>query len=70
MKRLSETVGFLMVLFGAAGIMHHFFGWFRLWGVLRHLGLFRDHAIAANAALIVVGGIVLVLADHLPKPVR
>jgi hypothetical protein len=66
-KRILEAVGFLMVVAGLAGIVHHFVGWFRLWAFMRHVELFREHDIAANLGLIVLGATILVLTDTIGK---
>ena len=67
MKRFLEAVGFLMVVAGLAGIVHHFVGWFRFWGFLRRIELFREHDIAANVGLIVLGAAILVVTDAVGK---
>jgi hypothetical protein len=66
-KRSLEAVGFLMVVAGLAGMVHHFVGWFRFWGFLRRVELFREHDIAANVGLIVLGAAILVVTDVVGK---
>ncbi|WP_433545038.1 hypothetical protein ACQPZG_07470 [Streptomyces sp. CA-294286] len=55
MKRILEVAGFLMMLFGVAGLVHEWFDWFRLWGVVEKLGWFEGYEIYANIVLAVTG---------------
>lgn len=63
MKKTLETAGFLLAVIGAAGIVQHYVGWFRLWAVLRHLPLSDGHLLGANIGLVVVGAVLMVLSD-------
>ncbi|MCF2533241.1 hypothetical protein [Yinghuangia soli] len=63
MKKFLETVGFLFAIAGAAGIVHHFFGWFRLWTFTRHLTFLGDFQLWVNPILLVLGVVLMIAAD-------
>ncbi|MEU5051786.1 hypothetical protein [Streptomyces sp. NPDC021096] len=62
MKKLFEGLGVLLALQGLAGILHDTTGWFRDFGLLRHLGFLHGHEIYAGGVLVVLG-VALVLAS-------
>jgi hypothetical protein len=66
MNKPLESLGGLLVLAGAAGLVHKIVGW-ALFGVVvrvtRATPFLRDHEIATYVAMIVLGIAVLVAAD-------
>jgi hypothetical protein len=66
-KRFLDALGFCLVLFGLAGIVRRFFGGFKLWALLSHLDLFREHAIITNLGLIALGAAIMIAADAILK---
>jgi hypothetical protein len=66
MKKPLETLGGLLILAGAAGLVHQVVGW-ALFGVVvritRATPFVRDHQIATYVTLIVLGLAVLIAAD-------
>lgn len=63
MKKPLEAVGFMLMLWGAAGLVHHFFDWFRLWAIVYRVGPLRGHEVAASIAMVVLGFAVSVAAE-------
>jgi hypothetical protein len=71
MRRTVETLGGLLILGGAAGIVRRFLGWAPFGIVVRAARatpFVRDHEVVAYVALIVIGVIVLVAADKIGGP--
>lgn len=63
MRKLFETVGFLLAVAGAAGIAQHYLGWFRFHAVLRFLPLGDADVLWVNIVLIVIGAILMITPD-------
>jgi hypothetical protein len=63
MKKILETVGFVVFAQGAAGLLHEWTGWFRLWAVVRRFDFLQDHGLFANIVLVVTGVAVMIAAD-------
>ncbi|MFI2779593.1 hypothetical protein [Streptomyces sp. ALB3] len=63
MKKFVETAGFIVFAQGAAGLLHEWTGWFRLWAVVAKLDFLDDHGLFVNIVLVVAGGAVMVAAD-------
>lgn len=55
MKKLLELVAFLLIAQGVGAVAHHFFGWFRLWGLVHRIGFLSGYEIFAGITLIVLG---------------
>ncbi|NUU22530.1 MAG: hypothetical protein HOV68_13595 [Streptomycetaceae bacterium] len=68
MKKLLESLGFALAVFGLAGVVHALAGWFRLWAVVHRIPVLRDHVMPASIAMLAVGLAVLVLSDLVPEP--
>ena len=64
MKKFLEYAGLVLIVEGAAGLVYHFVGWFRLWTVVHYLDFLSGFEIAANVVLIVLGIVVLVVSDR------
>jgi hypothetical protein len=67
MKKLCETVGFLLFVQGTAGLLHEWFDWFRFLGVVRRLPFIRDYALFANIVLVVAGIAVMIASDSVKE---
>lgn len=63
MKKFVESVGFVVFLQGAAGLLHEWTGWFRLWAVVRRFDFLEGYGMLANIALVVTGVAVMIAAD-------
>lgn len=63
MKKLCETVGFLLFVQGAAGLLHEWFDGFRFLGVVRRLPFIGDCALFADIVLVVTGIAVMIASD-------
>lgn len=65
MKKLVETIGFIVFAQGAAGLLHEWTGWFRLWAVVARLDFLDDYGLFVNIVLVVTGGAVMIAADSI-----
>jgi hypothetical protein len=65
MKKLCESVGFIVFIQGVAGLLHEWTGWFRLWGVVRRVEFLSSYPVFVNIVLVVAGVAVMVAADRL-----
>lgn len=63
MRKLFETVGFVLAVAGAAGIAQHYLGWFRFHAVVRFLPLGHDDRMWINIGLIVLGALLMITPD-------
>jgi hypothetical protein len=63
-RKIFETAGFVLLVWGVAGVIHEFTGWFRLWGGVRLLHLPADCTLFANIVVAVVGLVLLVASDR------
>lgn len=64
MKKTLETVGFVLASFGAAGVVHHFFEWFQVWGFAYRFGPLQGHQPEASVGLLVVGALIMLASDR------
>ncbi|ALC19731.1 hypothetical protein ACH46N_01635 [Streptomyces pristinaespiralis] len=64
MKKILEVGGFLLFVWGAAGVAHELTGWFRFWGVVRRLSFLDGHELYASIVLAVLGGVMMVASDR------
>ncbi|MCX4680351.1 hypothetical protein OG413_34615 [Streptomyces sp. NBC_01433] len=65
MKRIVESVGFLVFAQGAAGLLYGWTGWFRLWTVVRRLDFMSEYGVFVNIVLVVTGAAVMIAADSI-----
>lgn len=65
MKKFVESVGFIVFAQGAAGLLHEWTGWFRLWALVAKLDFLDDYGLFVNIVLLVTGGAVMVAADSI-----
>ncbi|WNI21549.1 hypothetical protein [Streptomyces sp. ITFR-16] len=63
MKKLCETVGFLLFVQGAAGLLHEWFDWFRFFGLVHRVPFVRDYPLFAGIVLVVTGIAVMIASD-------
>ncbi|TVL92849.1 hypothetical protein [Streptomyces sp. SAJ15] len=68
MKKVCEGLGMIMLIQGAAGLLHDWTGWFHYWAVIRRLSFLDGHELYANLALVLLGLVALsaptALAEH------
>ncbi|MGW1546088.1 hypothetical protein [Streptomyces sp. NPDC002346] len=67
MKKLCESVGFIVFIQGVAGLLHEWTGWFRLCAVVRRLEFLSGYPVFVNIVLVVAGASVMVAADRLQE---
>lgn len=65
MKKFVESAGFIVFVQGAAGLLHEWTGWFRLWTVVRRIDFLQDHGLFVNIVLLVTGAALMIAADSL-----
>lgn len=65
MKKIVETIGFLVFIQGAGGLLYEWTGWFRFWTLVRHVDFLSDRTLFVNIVLIVVGAAVMIAADSI-----
>ncbi|QKV92016.1 hypothetical protein HUT19_09890 [Streptomyces sp. NA02950] len=65
MKKVWEGAGSLLVFWGLAGLVHELVGWFRFWGLLGRLPLVDGHEWIASAVILVLGVILVVVAEEM-----
>ncbi|MFB7916467.1 hypothetical protein [Streptomyces sp. NPDC056061] len=65
MKRVCASIGFLVFLQGAAGLVNEWTGWFRFWTLIRRLDFVGPHTSFVSIVLIVTGVAVMVAADRI-----
>jgi hypothetical protein len=72
MKKPLETLGGLLILAGAAGLVHWWLGW-APFGIVARVAratpYLRDHEVVTYSALIAAGLVVLVAADSVADEV-
>lgn len=62
MRRTVVAAGAILLVQGAAGLLHHVLGWFGSWALVRHLGFLEGYEIFANLVLVVLGAALVVAA--------
>ncbi|MEV6246510.1 hypothetical protein AB0M38_09925 [Streptomyces sp. NPDC051742] len=72
MKKSLEVIGFLLALFGVAGVVRELTdGWFRLFGVTRfvteNVGFLQGRELFADIVIAVLGVVLLIVSDRVPK---
>ncbi|MEU0379327.1 hypothetical protein ABZ093_18780 [Streptomyces cyaneofuscatus] len=63
MKKIVETIGFLVFIQGIGGLLYEWTGWFRLWTLVRHIDFLSAHSLFVHIVLVVTGAAVMVAAD-------
>ncbi len=67
MRKIFELLATVMLVGGLAGVVHHFAGWFRVWGIIRHVPVMRDHELPAGIVLAVLGFALFWVLETLEK---
>ncbi|MGW2179852.1 hypothetical protein ACWCXX_17465 [Streptomyces sp. NPDC001732] len=67
MKKLCETVGFVVCALGVAGLLNEWIGWFRFWAVVRRLDFIGPYTTFVHIVMVVAGFAVMVAADRLKE---
>ncbi|MFC9242569.1 hypothetical protein ACFT7S_00555 [Streptomyces sp. NPDC057136] len=67
MKKIVESIGFIVFVQGAAGLLHEWTGWFRLWAVVRRFDFLDGYGMFANIVLVVTGVAVMIAADAIKE---
>ncbi|MGW6712025.1 hypothetical protein ACWF9X_05040 [Streptomyces globisporus] len=65
MKKFVETIGFLVFVQGAGGLLYEWTGWFRFWTLVHHIDFLSDRTLFVNIVLIVAGAAVMIAADSI-----
>ncbi|MCX4768813.1 hypothetical protein OG322_05160 [Streptomyces sp. NBC_01260] len=63
MKKLCETVGFLVFAQGAGGLLHEWFGWFHFFGLVQRLPFIGGYSVSVSIVLVVTGIAVMIASD-------
>ncbi|WUT00169.1 hypothetical protein OHA46_27330 [Streptomyces sp. NBC_00708] len=67
MKKLCETVGFLVFVQGVAGLLHEWFDWFRFFNLVQRLPFAADYSLYVSLVLVVAGAAVMVASDAIKE---
>lgn len=67
MKKIVETIGFLVLAQGAGGLLYEWTGWFRLWTVVRRIDFLSDRGLFVNIVLIVAGAAIMIAPDAIRR---
>lgn len=68
MRKFCEAAGFILFLWGAAGVLHELTGWFRLWGIVRRLHFLDGYELYTSIVLAVLGLALMTGADRQGRP--
>ncbi|WP_329124970.1 hypothetical protein [Streptomyces sp. NBC_01465] len=64
MKKIFEVAGLLLLIQGVGGLLHEWFDWFPLTGLVTRLGFLNGYEVFADIVLTVVGCAVLIASDR------
>ncbi|WP_406282612.1 hypothetical protein [Streptomyces sp. NBC_00209] len=67
MKKLCETVGFLVFVQGVAGLIHVWLDWFRFFSLVQRLPFAAEYPVFVSIVLVVAGAAVMVAADAIEE---
>lgn len=67
MKKLCETVGFLVFVQGVAGLLHEWLDWFGFLGAVRRLPFIGEYALFVSIVLVVTGAAVMIASDSIKE---
>jgi len=68
MEKTLSSAGFLLVIAGAAGLLHHFIHGFRLFAFVARIPFLSQYDLYVSAALLVLGLALLVAGDRIKPP--
>ncbi|THA64211.1 hypothetical protein E6P78_20365 [Streptomyces sp. A0958] len=67
MKKLCETVGFLVFVQGVTGLLHEWLDWFRFFDLVQRLPFVAEYPLFASIVLLVTGAGVMVASDAIKE---
>ncbi|SEC07800.1 hypothetical protein SAMN05216483_1013 [Streptomyces sp. 2131.1] len=67
MKKLCETVGFLVFVQGVAGLLHEWFDWFRFFNLVQRLPFASEYPLFVSIVLVAAGAAVMVASDAIKE---
>ncbi|WP_405939608.1 hypothetical protein OG338_25845 [Streptomyces sp. NBC_00726] len=67
MKKLCETVGFLVFVQGVAGLLHVWLDWFRFFNLVQKLPFADEYPVFVSIVLMAAGAAVMVAADAITE---
>ncbi|MYY03592.1 MULTISPECIES: hypothetical protein [unclassified Streptomyces] len=67
MKKICETVGFLVFVQGVTGLLHEWLGWFRFFNLVQRLPFVADYALFVSIVLLVAGAAVMIASDSIKE---
>ena len=68
MQKTLQSIGFLLGIAGAAGLVHHFAPGFKLFALVSRIPLLSRYDLYSSAALVVLGLALLVAGDRAQRP--
>ncbi|MFF1924813.1 hypothetical protein ACFVW8_30130 [Streptomyces sp. NPDC058221] len=67
MKKICETVGFLVFVQGVAGLLHEWIDWFSFFSLVPRLPFIRDYSLFVSIVLVVTGAAVMIASDSVKE---
>ncbi|NLU70394.1 hypothetical protein [Streptomyces sp. HNM0574] len=67
MKNVLGFLGAVLILQGLGALGQELLGWFRLWGLVRRVGLFSGYELYAGIGLVVLGAAVIGAGESLGR---
>lgn len=63
MRKVCETVGFLLFVQGVTGLLHEWLDWFRFFSLVQRLPFVAAYPLFASIVLLVAGAAVMIASD-------
>lgn len=70
MKKLLEFTSFLLLAQGFGAVAHHFFGWFKAWGLVHRVGFLSGYEVYVGVTLMVLGVAVGAASDKVASAMK
>ncbi|MFF5335357.1 hypothetical protein [Streptomyces sp. NPDC013181] len=67
MKKLCETVGFLVFVQGVTGLLHEWLDWFHFFNVVLRIPFVAEHSLFVSIVLVVTGTAVMIASDSIKE---
>ena len=67
-QKTLQSIGFLLSIAGAAGLVHHFVHGFKLFAFVSRIPLLSRYDLYVSAALVVLGLALLIAGDRAHRP--
>ncbi|MEV0091233.1 hypothetical protein [Streptomyces sp. NPDC050738] len=67
MKKIFEVAGVLLLINGVGGLLHAWFDWFPLTGLVARIGFLDGYEVFADIVLAVAGLAVLIASERVPR---